>query len=74
MNDTYIVVCSEYSGRISYGIALTEKAGDRAVIVRTVADISLHKGDVERFVRLCNELQLDPIHLDDAVDDLLAGI
>lgn len=72
MNDTYIMVCSEYNGKISYGIALTEKVDDRTIILRTISDISLLKNAVEQLVKLCNELYLDPIHLDDVIEDFLA--
>ncbi len=73
MNDTYIIVCSEYNDKISYGIALTEKVDDCTIVLRTISDISPLKNAVEQLIELCNELYLDPIHLDDIIEDFLAG-
>ena len=37
----------------------------------TVSDVSLDKAFVEGLAKLCTELQLDPIHLFDVVEDAL---
>lgn len=39
--------------------------------VRVIPDVSLDEASVRELVRLCNELELDPIHLDDVVEDFL---
>lgn len=36
-----------------------------------IEDISTNKTNVEKLVRLCNELELSPIHLNDVVEDFL---
>lgn len=36
-----------------------------------IEDISTEKEKIEKLVRLCNELDLDPIHIHDVVEDFL---
>ena len=37
-----------------------------------IEDISLSKGSVEALVVLCNQGKLDPIHLENVIEDFLA--
>ena len=34
-------------------------------------DVSVNRAEVERLARLCNKLQLDPIHIEDVIEDML---
>ncbi len=52
----------------SYGIGYVS-AGTLLFVIK---DLTLNRARVEKFVSLCNDLQLDPIHIDDAVEDFLA--
>ena len=52
---------------ISYGIGC-EIAGELSFAVE---DLCLSKARVENLVDLCNKLNLDPIHIDDVVEDFL---
>lgn len=74
MNVIYITVCTEYKNRKSYGIAITETANGESIILKTIADISPIKIHIDELVSLCNELYLHPLHLDDVIEDFLAGI
>ena len=56
---------------IGYGISLI-KRGIIPADIASIHDISTDKSEIVRFIALCNELELDPIHLYDAVDDLLS--
>ena len=38
---------------------------------RTFRDVSTSKGEVERLIKLCNDLELDAIHLEDVIEDML---
>lgn len=71
----YIVI--ESSGEImdscfiSYGIALVS-VDDLTTVLQTVTDLSLDKEKVRSLVEKCNELQLDPIQLEDVAEDFVA--
>ncbi len=41
---------------------------------REIEDITTDYYRLARLVKLCNELQLDPVHLDDVVEDFLCGL
>ena len=49
----------------TYGIELW-KNNER---IRAVNDVSLDCAGITNVVNLCNELDLDPIHLDDVIED-----
>lgn len=51
---------------IGYGISLAQSAV-------SFSDITVDREEAARLVELCNRLQLSPIHLQDVVDDFLAG-
>jgi len=42
-------------------------------VVRSVRDVFCDAADAERFIRLCNLLELNPVHLDDAIADAIAA-
>ena len=52
----------------AYGIKAI--SSDGAVCV--IADVSARKEAVEALVALCNQMQLEPCHLKDVVEDFLA--
>ena len=52
---------------MAYGIALFE--GDRPV--RYIPDVFLQREQALDLVECCNRLALDPIHLDDVIEDAL---
>jgi len=41
---------------------------------RVIKDISTDKKKVESLIKLCNENNLSPIHLDDVIDDFLVDL
>jgi hypothetical protein len=43
-------------------------------ILESISDISSEINPVKRLVELCNNQQLDPIHLQDVVNDFLAAV
>lgn len=61
---------AEENKKVTYGISVTDKNG----ICDKIEDISPDKAEMEKLVSLCNELQLDPIHLEDIVDDFLSTL
>lgn len=40
-------------------------------ILKSVEDISLDKSPLEELISLCNELELDTVHLEDVIEDFL---
>ena len=63
------------AGRVAFGIAVYANAEENgtATVVRSVGDVSGNKDEIEELVRLCNECELDPIHLMDVVEDFIFG-
>ncbi len=58
--------------RIAFGIAAVEEYDGITTILESISDVSSDIEPVERLVKLCNDLQLDPVHLQDTVNDFLA--
>ncbi len=72
----YIVVKNEYidgeNTRVSYGIAAIENCNGTDCVLESVSDISSDFGAVETLVNICNAEELDPMHIEDVVNDFLA--
>ena len=60
--------------RIGFGIAAVEEYDGVTTILESISDISANIEAIERLVQYCNNLQLDPIHLQDVVTDFLATV
>ena len=61
--------------RVSYGIvgyANAESIGTTSIVV-SVHDITSDKAKLSDLVQKCNELELSVVHLNDVVEDYLAG-
>ena len=78
MEHKYIVVQSMYKNgditRIGFGIAAVEEYDGVTTILESISDISSDIEPIERLVKVCNDLQLAPIHLQDVVTDFLATV
>ena len=55
----------------TWGIRVSHITESDSKEIRYISDVSVNYDSVELFTRLCNEQQLDPIHLSDAIDDIL---
>ena len=58
---------TDVTGNTSYGIMLS--VDDTPI--RVIGDISCDRDEIERLTRVFNEEELDPVHLDQAVEDFL---
>jgi len=65
---------SDDTTRIGYGIALVSVNDDVMSVLQTVVDMSSDRVSVEKFIETCNTLELDPVHLQDAVEDFIADL
>ncbi|MBE6617128.1 MAG: hypothetical protein E7627_04200 [Ruminococcaceae bacterium] len=78
MEHKYIVVECNYIcdavSRKSYGIAYVCVSDGVVTILQSVTDITSDKCAIEHIVDLCCRLQLDPIHLNDIVEDYIERI
>ena len=78
MEYKYIVVQITYKNgditRIGFGIAAAEEYDGVTTILESISDLSSNIEPIERLVKVCNDLQLDPIHLQDVVTDFLATV
>ena len=77
-NCKYIVVKNEYidgeNTRVSYGVAVIENCDGTDCVLESISDISSDFGAVETLVNVCNVEELDPIHIEDVVNDFLAAL
>lgn len=62
-------LCSET--HIGYGIAVRDISTGKCTCFH---DISINKHDIVKLVSLCNELNLNPIHIKDVIDDFLVSL
>ena len=73
MEHKYIVVQSTYKNgditRIGFGIAAVEEYDGVTTVLESISDLSSDIEPIERLVKVCNNLQLDHIHLQDVVTD-----
>lgn len=76
MECQYCVVKTTYmtdkSARDSFGIAAVAEEDGSITVLETISDLCADYEVITRFVQLCNDLKLDPIHLQDVADDFLA--
>jgi hypothetical protein len=74
----YIVVKNEYidgeNTHVSYGIAAIDNCDRMDCVLETVSDISSDFCAIETLVNVCNAEELDPIHIEDVVNDFLAAL
>lgn len=56
---------------VGYGICVTDLLSHTCF---TIHDISVRGEEIERLAKKCNELQLDPIHIEDVIEDFLFAI
>ena len=56
--------------RVSYGIAVYDSG--ISTVIASIRDLSPDREAVEELVRLCNQFELSPIHLNDVAEDFLA--
>lgn len=56
----------------AFGIAVHHITDDAQKLIEFVSDAFLEKQSAENFVRLCNDLHLDVVHLQDAITDTIA--
>lgn len=52
---------------LSYGVAIFEDD----IIIRKINDVSVDYISVNKLIALCNDEQLEPIHIDEIIDDYL---
>lgn len=72
----YIVVKNqclfEGASQIEFGISYVEVCDDNIAVLSSVPNLSPDYKAVEKLVNICNDLQLDPIHLYDVAEDFVA--
>lgn len=44
----------------------------QGTVVRCISDVFLSEAVADQFISLCNKLELDPVHLEEAIEDALA--
>lgn len=75
---TYVLITGEYlvddQVHIGYGISVKSTATIEADIKTVFQDISADENSVADLIRNCNLYELDPIHLQDIVEDFLAKV
>ncbi len=75
MRSEYIVVKTHHGDRegerLGYGIALMSRGGEGIVELDLFADVSTEAEGLIKLAKECNDLALEPVHLQDVVEDFL---
>ncbi len=58
---------------VTYGIRIRMSYTFMGEYVRSVSDLCLDRGRMETLCEQCGRLQLDPIHLDEVIEDFLGA-
>ena len=74
MKQHYVSICSTFEDVQTYGIAFVQKQNGRYVITESYIDLCADNKKVDNLVNTCNDLKLDPIHLQDIVADFLTEL
>lgn len=73
----YITVQQEYGEgalkKTDYGIAAVTEEDGCVVVIQSFTAVTSDKLRIRKLVQLCNELELDIIHLEEVIDDFLTG-
>lgn len=56
---------------VSYGICAYLISENKNIEIAHISDVFLEKDDAVNFINLCNQLKLDPVHLNDAIENAL---
>ena len=75
MNYRYLVIKEEWMEKgvnlTRYGIAVAAVYEECCIILESYTDVSGDNESVSELVRKCNDLQLDPIHFSEVVEDFI---
>ena len=56
---------------IGYGIGVYRRFNGREYLIRYIPDVFTERRFAEKMVRNCNALQLEPIHLEEIIEEFL---
>jgi len=74
----YIIIQQEYGEealrKTDYGIAAVTEEDGCVVVLQSFTAVTSDKPRIRKLVHLCNELELDIIHLEEVIDDFLTGL
>lgn len=66
------VIFDENDEKITvYGIDVLETTHNEEKTIKSVPDVFCSKSKAVTFIKLCNRLNLSPIHIMDVIDDIL---
>ena len=69
---TYFVVKKKSRKNMySFGVLCGRVEGNEIIVEREINDVTTDYIGIVRLVRLCNELNLDIIHIDDVIEDFI---
>ena len=78
MKYKYVIVSSTYydedKSRTSFGIAAIIQNDEYLTVVEEYSDLSDRIELVKNLVNVCNESELDPIHLKGVVEDFMISV
>lgn len=61
----------ESGNYVSYGICVYLISKNKNKEIAHISDVFLEKKDAVNFINLCNHLELDPVHLYEAIENSL---
>ncbi len=77
MKTKYIVIKTTYGIDVqpvkTYGIGYAQYDGDKIVLIQTISDITQNFESIRKLTELCNSLKLEPLHLNDIIEDYISS-
>jgi len=75
MDYYYIMLQQKYGEgalrKTEYGIAAVTESDDCMIVLRLFTALTTDKSRIQKLVNLCNQLNLDLIHIEEVIEDFL---
>ena len=55
----------------SYAISAYEHHNHKQTRIAYISDVFLDESDAEKFIHICNTMELDPVHLADVIEEAI---
>lgn len=56
----------------TFGIDAVRTISNHTILIHSISDVFLEQADAEEFVQICNDEELSPLHLHDAIENALS--
>lgn len=61
----------EFGNYTSYAISAYKHHNNKRTRIAYISDVFLDESDARNFINLCNSMELDPIHLNEVIEEAI---